>query len=60
VPGLVAAMIWKVSKNRAWNLPRAAGALALAAGLILAPKAALPIFFAGIVILYAMEKRWSS
>jgi chromate transporter len=60
VPGLVAAMIWKLSKNRDWNLLRAAGALALAAGLILASKASLPIFFAGVALLYVMERRWSS
>jgi chromate transporter len=60
VPGLVAAMIWKMAKGRAWNAGRVVGLLALAAALILAPKASLPIFFAGIALLYLMEKRWAS
>jgi chromate transporter len=60
VPGLVAAMIWKMTKGRAWNAGRVAGTLILALGLVLAPKASLPIFFAGIGILYLMERRWSS
>jgi chromate transporter len=60
VPGLVAAMIWKMAKGRAWGLRKVLSTLALAACLILAPKASLPVFLAGIAILYATERRWAS
>jgi chromate transporter len=60
VPGLVGAMIWKMTKGREWNALRVAGTLVLALGLVLAPKASLPIFFAGIAILYLMERRCNS
>jgi chromate transporter len=60
VPGLVAAMILKMAKGRDWNANRAIGTAALAAGLVLAPKASLPVFFAGVALLYLMERRWAS
>jgi chromate transporter len=60
VPGLVAAMVWKIAKSRTWNFPRILGTALLAGGLILAPGASLPIFFCGLALLYFAEKRWSS
>jgi chromate transporter len=60
VPGLVAAMIWKLTKGRSWTIARAVGTLAVAAALILAPRASLPIFLGSCAILYLVEKRWNS
>jgi len=58
--GLVAAMIWKMAKNRTWKAHRVAGLAALAAALALAPRYAVPLFFGAAVIFYFVEKRWSS
>jgi chromate transporter len=60
VPGLVAAMIWKIAKGRTWTVPRAIGAVAAAAGLILEPRLCLPIFLGAVAVLYLVEKRWNS
>jgi chromate transporter len=60
VPGLVAAMIWRLAKGRAWTAVRIAGTLGIATLLILAPKASLPIFLGACALLYLVEKRWNS
>jgi chromate transporter len=60
VPGLVAAMIWKMGKGRAWTAGRAIGTLALAAALIVAPRLCLPIFLGACAVLYFVERRWKS
>jgi chromate transporter len=60
VPGLVAAMLWKIAKRRSWTVPRAVGTAAAAAALILAPRESLPIFLGSCAILYLVEKRWNS
>jgi chromate transporter len=58
VPGLVAAMIWKVARSRKWNLPRVAATVALTAALSAFPGLTLPIFFGALLLLYFMETRW--
>lgn len=60
VPGLVAAMIYRMAKNRKWNVPRLLAVAALGAALVLAPQASLPIFLGGAALLYLAEKRWNS
>ncbi len=60
VPGLVAAMIWKVAKMRAWTPFRAISAIALSLLLCLLPAFTLVVFFAAILVLYFMEIRWNS
>jgi len=60
VAGLVAAMIYKVAKRRKWNLYRIVGTIVLAAALILWPSGSLPIFFAGVALLYFVEGKWNS
>lgn len=60
VPGLVAAMIWRVSKQRKWTAARAAATACLAAGLVLLPGVTIPVFFAGIGLAYVVEAKWGS
>jgi chromate transporter len=60
VPGLVAAMVYKVAKNRSWNIARIIGVIALAVALILLPAASLPVFLAGAGLFYLGERRWRS
>lgn len=60
VPGLVAAMIYRISRSREWKPHGIIGTLLLSAALIIWPQATLPIFFGGLVLLYALEKRWNS
>lgn len=60
VPGLIAAMIYKLVKNRKWTLWRAGSVLVLALLLILVPRFTLPVFLAGIFLLYFAEKSWNS
>jgi len=60
VPGLIAAMIWKMSKKRAWTAPRAASAIALTGLLAVFPALTLPLFFSGIALMYVMERVWRS
>ncbi|MDP3179465.1 MAG: chromate transporter [Spirochaetaceae bacterium] len=60
VPGLIAAMIWKMSKKRAWTVPRVASAIALTALLAVFPALTLPLFFSGIALMYVMERAWRS
>jgi chromate transporter len=59
VAGLVAAMVYKVARHRKWNVGRIAGTMLLAVALVLWPTASLPIFFAGVALLYFMEKKWT-
>ena len=60
VPGLVAAMVFKMAKNRKWSPPRILGVAVLALALVLAPKASLPIFLGGTALFYLLERRWNS
>jgi chromate transporter len=60
VPGLVAAMIWKVAKSRKWTPTRAIATIALAVLLSLFSGLTLPLFFGSILILYLVENRWNS
>lgn len=60
VPGLVAAMVFKMAKNRKWSLPRVLGVAVLALALVLAPKASLPVFLGGSALCYLLERRWNS
>lgn len=58
VPGIVAAMVWKNTKRRAWNAQRIVELAILTALLILFPAASLPILLGGIVIMYLLEGVW--
>ncbi len=58
VPGLVAAMIWKVAKNRSWSAFRALSTVALAFLLALLPGLTLPVFLGAVALLYLVEARW--
>lgn len=60
VPGLVAAMIYKMAKNRSWKALRIVGTAGLTILLILLPSASLPVFFAGVALIYIGERRWNS
>ncbi len=60
VPGLVAAMLVKLAKGRKWTWVRALETLGLFLALILVPRASLPLFLGGVVILYLLERRWNS
>ena len=60
VPGLVAAMIWKVARARKWTTARALSAVILAFLLSFFPTLTLPIFFGSILLLYLLERRWNS
>jgi len=60
VGGLVAAMIYRMARRRSWNWRRVIGLVLLSAGLILAPKATLPVFLAGIILIYLGESKWDS
>lgn len=60
VPGLVAAMIWKVSKSRKWTAVRAISAIAVSVLLSLFSGLTLPIFFGSVILLYFTETRWKS
>jgi chromate transporter len=60
VPGLVAAMIWKMAKARKWTIGRAAATMALAVLLALLPGLTIPVFFGAVILLYLAEKRWNS
>jgi chromate transporter len=58
VPGLVAAMLWKLGAKRKWTIGRVLTAAALALALILLPSYALPVFLAAVLVTYQLEKRW--
>ncbi len=60
VAGLVAAMIYRMAKRQKWNWRRILGLVLLSAALILAPQATLPVFLAGVVIIYFGESKWDS
>lgn len=60
VPGLVAAMVFKMAKGRKWLPLRVLALAAFALALILAPGASLPIFLGGVALLYLAERRWAS
>jgi chromate transporter len=60
VPGLVAAMIWKMAKNRKWTAFRAVSTAALAFALALLPGLTLPLFFGAITLFYLAETTWKS
>jgi chromate transporter len=60
VPGLVAAMVYKIAKRRSWNVFRAVSTLGLAAALALLPGLTLPVFLAAAALLYLSERRWTS
>jgi len=60
VPGLVAAMIWKIARKRSWTAARATATLVLAAALALLPGLTLPVFLGAATILYLAERRWKS
>ncbi|MBN1242256.1 MAG: chromate transporter [Spirochaetales bacterium] len=55
VPGLVAALLWRMVKTREWNIPRIALALAAAVAMILAPVWAPAIFFAAAAVGWFVE-----
>jgi chromate transporter len=59
VPGLVAAMIYKVAKSRKWTTPRTISVILLSVALSLFPRLTLPIFFGSVAILYFVEKKCS-
>lgn len=60
VPGLVAAMLFRMAKNRAWKPHRLVALFALAILLVAFPRLAVPIFFGGLALGYLMERRWAS
>jgi chromate transporter len=60
VPGLVAAMIWKMARTRKWTAWRAIATIAIAVALCLLPGLTIPVFFGAIALLYFMERKWSS
>lgn len=60
VPGLVAAMIWKMARGRRWTAFRAASTAALAFLLALLPGLTLPLFFGAISLIYLGESSWKS
>lgn len=60
VPGLVAAMVWKIARKRSWNALRAASTLGLAAVLALLPGLTLPVFLGAALLLYQAERRCKS
>jgi chromate transporter len=60
VPGLVAAMIWKIARKRSWSVARAAATLGLAVLLALLPGLTLPVFLGAALLLYFAERRWAS
>ncbi|HEY9053241.1 MAG TPA: chromate transporter, partial [Rectinemataceae bacterium] len=55
VPGIVAAMIWKTSKKRAWTASRAFETIALAIALVFFPAYSLPLLLLGIGVFYIAE-----
>jgi chromate transporter len=55
VPGLIAALIWKNSTKRSWNILRVVETAVLALLLILLPSLSLPLLLVAIVILYFIE-----
>lgn len=60
VPGLVAAMIWKMSRKRKWTAFRAVATIAVAVALSLLPGLTIPVFFGSVVLLYLAERKWTS
>lgn len=60
VPGLVAAMIWKMAKSRKWTPLRAVATIVVAVALSLLPGLTIPVFFGAIALLYVAERKWSS
>jgi len=60
VPGLVAAMIWKMARSRKWTALRAVATIAVAVALSLLPGLTIPVFFGAIALLYFAERKWSS
>jgi len=60
VPGLVAAMVWKIARRRSWNALRAVSTILLSLILALLPGLTLPVFLAAIILLYPLERRWKS
>jgi chromate transporter len=60
VPGLVAAMVWKIARKRSWNALRAAITIGLAILLALLPRFTLPVFLGAAILLYFLERRCKS
>jgi len=60
VPGLVAAMVWRIARKRSWNVLRAISTLGLAVALALLPSLTLPVFLGAVVVLYFAERRCKS
>jgi len=60
VPGLVAAMIWRIARKRSWNALRAISTLVLSVALALLPRLTLPVFLGAALILYFAERRCKS
>lgn len=60
VPGLVAAMVWKIARKRSWNALRAMATLGLAFLLALLPNLTLPVFLGAAILLYFLERRCKS
>jgi chromate transporter len=60
VPGLVAAMVWRIARKRSWNAGRAIATLGLAVALALLPGLTLPVFLGAAFLLYLAERRCRS
>ncbi len=60
VPGLAAALAYRMLRKGAWRLPAVAFAFLLAAAMIAFRGWAVPIFFAGVAAWYFMGRLWKS
>lgn len=55
VPGLIAALLLRMAKNRTWKLKRVLGALLSGAAMIAFPAWAVPVFFASAALGWLLE-----
>ncbi len=58
VPGLVAAMVWKIAKKRKWTPLRLSEMIVLAFLLVFFPLMNLPLMLGGIAVIYMIEAVW--
>ncbi|MDH7483714.1 MAG: chromate transporter [Spirochaetales bacterium] len=60
VPGLVASMVWKVSRQRVFTLRSVLELATLTIALILLPGSALPVLLGGVLLIYVERLLWKS
>ncbi len=57
IPGLVGALLWRMSRTRTWTVWRVVCTLCAAAAIILFRSWAIPLFFASVLVALAGELR---